>query len=228
MAEMDEKDLAQHWAERTEAIRSRETAAIPHWYNPWVHLGFTLSACSVTAISALAGLENVTTWEWFTPLWVFLGANAFEWHIHRNGLHRKTRLLYRLYERHTPMHHSVYTHGDMVLRSAREMKLVLLPGFGIAGIIALIVPIALGLSRLVSANAGRFFLATACLYVLFYEVSHLLYHVDPDSRLGRLPGLAYLRRHHTIHHDPRLMQRWNFNVTIPLFDKILKTSSQSR
>ena len=27
MAEMDEKDLAQHWAERTEAIRSRETAA---------------------------------------------------------------------------------------------------------------------------------------------------------------------------------------------------------
>ncbi|MBK7399278.1 MAG: hypothetical protein IPJ34_24170 [Myxococcales bacterium] len=30
--------------------------------------------------------------------------------------------------------------------------------------------------------------------------------------------MRFLREHHRRHHHPRLMQRWNFNVTIPLFD----------
>ncbi len=32
-----------------------------------------------------------------------------------------------------------------------------------------------------------------------------------------------LRTHHARHHDPRLMQRWNFNVTVPLFDAVMGT-----
>jgi sterol desaturase/sphingolipid hydroxylase (fatty acid hydroxylase superfamily) len=32
-----------------------------------------------------------------------------------------------------------------------------------------------------------------------------------------------LRRHHAIHHDPRLMQRYNFNVTVPLWDWVRGT-----
>jgi sterol desaturase/sphingolipid hydroxylase (fatty acid hydroxylase superfamily) len=32
-----------------------------------------------------------------------------------------------------------------------------------------------------------------------------------------------LRRHHAVHHDPELMQRWNFNVTVPLWDLVRGT-----
>ena len=45
------------------------------------------------------------------------------------------------------------------------------------------------------------------------------------SRVTELEGaiLGVLRRHHAWHHTPELMQRWNFNVTVPLADWILRT-----
>jgi len=32
-----------------------------------------------------------------------------------------------------------------------------------------------------------------------------------------------LREHHRRHHHPALMQKWNFNVTVPLFDWVHRT-----
>ena len=60
-------------------------------------------------------------------------------------------------------------------------------------------------------------------YVLSYEWLHLAYHLPPDSFVGRLPPIRFLRRHHATHHDPRLMMRWNFNITIPLWDLVRGT-----
>jgi sterol desaturase/sphingolipid hydroxylase (fatty acid hydroxylase superfamily) len=44
-----------------------------------------------------------------------------------------------------------------------------------------------------------------------------------DSFVGRLALVRVLREHHRRHHHPALMQRWNFNVTLPLFDWLYKT-----
>ena len=48
-----------------------------------------------------------------------------------------------------------------------------------------------------------------------YEVLHLCYHAPKDSFIGRLSLIRVLRAHHARHHDPRIMQRYNFNVTVP-------------
>jgi len=51
-----------------------------------------------------------------------------------------------------------------------------------------------------------------------YELSHLSYHLPETTWIGRRRVIRWLREHHARHHDPRLMQKWNFNVTIPVFD----------
>ena len=75
----------------------------------------------------------------------------------------------------------------------------------------------------VSRDAALLGLATAMAYFVSYEWLHLAYHLPSSSRVFRLPWLARLREHHRRHHDPRLMKRWNFNVTVPVFDLLHRT-----
>ncbi len=60
-------------------------------------------------------------------------------------------------------------------------------------------------------------------YVVSYEWMHLSYHLPPESFVGRLALVRFMRRHHAIHHDPRIMQKWNFNVSVPLWDVVRRT-----
>jgi sterol desaturase/sphingolipid hydroxylase (fatty acid hydroxylase superfamily) len=39
----------------------------------------------------------------------------------------------------------------------------------------------------------------------------------------RIRSSPWLREQHRRHHHPRLMQRWNFNVTVPLWDWVRGT-----
>ena len=64
-------------------------------------------------------------------------------------------------------------------------------------------------------------------YVIAYEVTHLLYHL-PEALVGDSRLVRVLKEHHARHHDPRLMQKWNFNVTVPLADWVLKTIAPKR
>jgi hypothetical protein len=130
-----------------------------------------------------------------------------------------------IYDKHTPMHHMIYVEEDMALRSTKEFRLVLIPAAGVLGIVLAAAPMAIAVGRLWSASAGWLFLVTASLYMVTYEVLHLCYHAPSDSFIGRLGFIRVMRAHHAKHHDPRLMQRWNFNVTVPLFDWILGTTA---
>ena len=84
-------------------------------------------------------------------------------------------------------------------------------------------PIAFAIGLLFGANAGWIFVVTSSLFMVMYELLHLSYHLPADSFIGRQPLVHWLRRHHARHHDPRLMQRWNFNVTFPIFDYVMGT-----
>jgi sterol desaturase/sphingolipid hydroxylase (fatty acid hydroxylase superfamily) len=59
--------------------------------------------------------------------------------------------------------------------------------------------------------------------VLVYEWLHLAYHLPDESFIGRRLLIRRLRQHHARHHNPKLMQRWNMNVTLPLFDWVFGT-----
>jgi sterol desaturase/sphingolipid hydroxylase (fatty acid hydroxylase superfamily) len=57
---------------------------------------------------------------------------------------------------------------------------------------------------------------------------HLCYHAPENSWLGKLPGLAYLREHHRVHHSQALMRNYNFNITYPLMDLLFRTTYQGK
>lgn len=209
---------------RRDELRARLVARIPRWYRPWLHLAFpslvglaVIVAC-VVSLRALRPIELVAV-----PL-TFVLLNAGEWRIHRDLLHRRTPPLRVLYDRHTPEHHMVFVTDDMAMRSTRELHLVLIPAYGIvaAAVGALPIPAALWLGFGLR-NPALLFMAVTMAYVVGYEWMHLSYHAPADSLVGRMRLVARLRRHHAVHHAPELMQTWNFNVTIPLWDWIRGT-----
>ncbi len=204
-----------------EQVRARWHAEIPRWYWPWGHLAFPSLVGLGIIGGAIASVRELRPWQLLTVPLVLLLSNAVEWRVHKVVLHRRFWPLQDLYYRHTPNHHRVFITGDMVIRSPREFRFVLLPFWAIVALFFLTGPITAGLALAGQHNLAALFVATSMGYVLSYEWLHLAYHLPPDSFVGR--RVTRLRKHHATHHDPSLMQSWNFNVTLPLWDWIRGT-----
>jgi len=192
-------------------------------YRPWLHLAVE----SFTGLALCAGAawlaRGAGLWHLAFAAGLLVASNATEWHIHRDVLHVRRRHLEILYDYHTPIHHAVYVTGDMAMRSAREMRLVLIPAYGVALLFLLLSPAAALLWLLGGRVLAGVFVLCTMGYVLAYEWLHLVWHLPHSSPLSRLRLVQRLRRHHEIHHHPRLMQRMNFNVTVPLWDWVRGT-----
>jgi hypothetical protein len=212
-------------AARRDELRARLLAEIPRWYSPWLHLAFPSLVGIGVMLTCAALLHDLRPVELVAVPATFVLLNAGEWRIHRDLLHKRTWPLTVLYDRHTPQHHMVFVTDDMAIRSTREFRLVLIPVYGIiaAGIGALPIPIALWLGFGLR-NVALLFMATTMGYVVAYEWMHLAYHAPADSFIGRLTLIHRLRHHHAVHHEPALMQKWNFNVTIPLWDWVRRST----
>jgi len=213
----------------SEAKDSREVfrAKIRDAISPRYSAAFHVAAPAVVGVSlivvALANLHHVLWWELLFPPFIYVLSNAVEHRAHRLTLHRRTPGMTILYDRHTPIHHRIFIAKDMAIRDSRECALVLLPWFGIVAIFALTTPFTL-LLWFTERNLACLFVATSMFYVLSYEWLHLAYHLSPTSFIGRNPVIRALRRHHATHHHPPLMQKWNFNVTVPLWDWVRGTT----
>lgn len=206
-----------------ERVRVEAIARIPSWYSGWAHLAFP-SAVGIGLIAAAVSLlDRPSLAAWLTVPAVFVFVNFVEWHVHHHVLHRRTWPLEELFWRHTPEHHVIFVRDDMAMRSPREFRLVLIPFYGILAIFVTTLPVTAALWMWVSSNVALLWVATTMGYVVAYEWLHLSYHLPIDSRVGRLGVIRWLRRHHAMHHTPELMQRWNFNVTVPLADRVLGT-----
>jgi hypothetical protein len=210
-----------------EEFRAELLARIPRWYSPAAHVILPALAALAIAAFAISRIHDLRLWQLaFVPVFLVIG-NAIEWHAHRGLLHRRTRFLESLYVHHTPQHHALYVSDAMPIRSARELKFVLLPAYGILSILASTSPIVIFFFAIGQPNLAALWVASAVAYLLSYEWLHLAYHLPESSRIGRLPVIQRLRRHHQLHHVPVLMQRWNFNVTVPLWD-VVRGSFYSR
>lgn len=217
-------------AESRDQLRARLLAG--RFYSPWVHLGIT----SFTGLGAMAlactWLHEVKWWQvvFGVVLWVL--ANATEWRIHKTLLHHRTPGFTILYDRHTPQHHVLYLTDDMAIRSWKEFKLVLLPPYAI-------VLLALGLSPAIAAiyygwpkplwnevdqhNLAAIFTLVTMGFIVSYEWLHLSYHLPDEHFISRLSAIKVLKRCHAVHHHPVRMNKWNFNVTVPLWDLVRGT-----
>ncbi len=204
-------------------LRADMLSRVSRWYSPALHLAFPAVAGLAIAAWALSRVQDLRPWQLALVLAYLVFANAVEWHAHRGVLHRRVRFLEAMYLRHTPQHHAMYVADQMALGSFREATFVLLPAYGLFVILALTAPVPLALAWLGQPNLAALWIASAVVYVLTYEWLHLAYHLPETSLVGRLPIVQRLRRHHQLHHAPQLMQRWNFNVTVPLWDLVRGT-----
>lgn len=167
---------------------------------------------------------------WIVPAYLVI-ANLVEHFVHRVLMHRPLwpRALYR---GHTLGHHRAFHHGSMAIDDWREMELVLMPAFTIGvffiGIGPIVALVAWGFGR----GAAGFFLLTAIATFLGYEGLHALYHLPAPVRaqigLARIPLFAALERHHR-HHHRLVRMRWvNFNISMPLSDRLFGTLESER
>lgn len=195
-------------------------------YRGRLHLAFTSLLCLAVIAGCLAALENVRSLEWLAVPLTFLYANLVEYFGHRGPMHHPRPGLRLVYERHARQHHRFFTDRRMAFEGPRDYKAVLFPPVLIVFYLAgFALPAGLVLAWLAGDNVALLFVATAVAYFLNYEWLHFAYHAPRDARVSRLPGMATLRRLHTRHHDPRFMQRANFNITYPIGDWLFGTLS---
>lgn len=191
---------------------------IPGSYRPAIHFGVPGLFGVAVLVACIAGLRAPTLVELAAIPVTLFGGFAFEWRVHRDVLHRETWPMGLLYRRHELAHHVVYTYDDMQMRSWRELGLILMPVPAIFIVFGMTVALALGVGALLGVNVALLFVATAMVFFLSYEWLHAAYHLSDSSFVGRLGFVRRLRELHRRHHDPRLMKKWNFNVTVPVFD----------
>src|SRR5579863_7967452 len=198
-----------------EALRAEWVARIPRWYNPWLHLAITTSfgvGFSVAAGLQIHALRPVQLL--IVPLvWVF--SNATEWRAHRDLLHKLQPLAKQIYVQHTLQHHRLYFTEDMEIRNPKELRMVLMPSYGILLILLTTLPIAAALWFGGERNLDALFVIMTQLYVVSYEWLHLSYHLPRDGFIGRRALIRKLGRHHAVHHAPERMNLWNMNVNFP-------------
>jgi hypothetical protein len=214
-AQREDAEVSLHERRRSEIVES-----IPGWYNPWLHIAAPTTVCLTLMAGALASLRAPAPVVWLTVPFTLVFSLGFEWRVHKNVLHRRTAGVEVLYSRHELAHHVLFTYDDITMRSLREAWLVLMPPYAVLLVALINAPMTVGVGLLFGHNAGCLYLATSMFFFLSYEWLHLAYHLPKDSFIGRRALIARLREIHRRHHDPHLMKRWNFNVTIPLFDWI--------
>lgn len=204
-----------------EEFRKAQMAALPKWYSPLRHIACTVGIGVAALLVASAMIHDVRWWEFLAVPATIVFANFFEWWAHKHVLHRRRKLFGILYEKHTPLHHRLYRRHDMAVKEYRELAFVLIPAAGVLGIVIIASPIALAAGLVFGSNVGWLVMLIQALYMVMYELFHLSYHLPKDHPVRRL--LRRPAEHHSRHHDPELMQKANFNVTLPLADWVLGT-----
>ena len=206
----------------------RATQIGPH-YRGIAHACFTFGVGIAVIVLAVMSVHEVRPIEWLTVPLTFLYANLSEYFGHRGPMHHPRRGLRIIYERHAGQHHRFFTSDAMALEGARDLKVVLFPILMITFfLLCFALPVGLLLGWLASSNVAWLFIATAVAYFLNYEALHWIYHLPASSALGRVPLVARLRRLHQLHHDPRLMAHYNFNITYPIGDLLFGTLWRER
>jgi hypothetical protein len=204
-----------------ERRREELLASIPAGYSYKLHLALPSLMTGAISAVAIAMIHRLRAVELLMIPAMFVLSNAGEWVAHRYLLHKRLPwFLGEIYVRHELEHHQVYVARDMAMRHPRELQMILIPAYGVLVLLASVVPYALLAALFLSLNCAMLVIICSLVYFIVYEWLHLSYHLPADSRVGRNRVIAHLRRLHQTHHDPRLMKRFNFNVTVGLFDRI--------
>jgi sterol desaturase/sphingolipid hydroxylase (fatty acid hydroxylase superfamily) len=208
------------------AVRFARAEHIAAGYSPWRHMALTLALATALAALGVVLAARARAADWLgLPVFLVI-ANLIEWMVHRNPMHRplRPRLLYK---NHAQLHHLAFTDANMVIDRTTDLGLIMMPWYTMLGLFAVASPIMAIAGVLRGPGLAGVFLLGAVAYFLCYETLHALYHL-PDATLdragvGRLRAFRRLQAHHRHHHILGRMAAVNFNVTVPLWDRLLGT-----
>lgn len=173
-------------------------------------------------------LETLKWTELITLPIFFLLANFAVYIIHKFPLHRNLPFMQWAYTIHSKQHHRYYTHENFTFNNWNDFHLLLFPKLVVVGHCLIAVPMIYLLMRTFSsANVASLAAFMSSFYFILYEVFHFISHLPHGHWALKTKYLAYMHHHHRIHHDPRLMHNYNFNIVCPLFDKLLGTSKNN-
>ena len=199
---------------------------LPVDYSAGAHLLRTVLIATGIAGGALWLARGAAPIDWLLLPAFFVVANFIEWAVHKNPMHRPLtpRILYT---NHALIHHRAFLHDTMAINQTSELGLIMMPWYTMLGLFAVASPIMAIAGVLRGPGLAGVFLLGAVAYFLSYETLHALYHL-PDATLdragiGRLRAFRRLQAHHRHHHILGRMAAVNFNVTVPLMDRLFGT-----
>jgi hypothetical protein len=216
--------------ERQRNFRETYRSRLVGWYNGYVHV-LIIYGIGVGLFYVFANnIHSVQWWEWLTIPIVFLLCNIFEWFVHRHVMHRPIDLpgLRAVYNRHTLNHHQFFTDSEIRFLNHRDWRVTVFPTYALVVFTLMSIPPALILGLLITSNVGWLVISTTIGMYLLYEFMHFCCHVDENWFVANCPFVNTLRRHHTAHHNTRLMMERNMNLTFPIADWLFGTSDLDR
>src|SRR5258707_935045 len=206
--------------ERQRNYRATYRHRIAGWYNGWLH-AFVIYVIGFTALSVyFANIRDLRWWELAIVPVTFLGANFFEWWIHRFVMHRPSQVkaFRAIYNRHTLMHHQFFTEQEMRFADHHDWRVTFFPPYALVTFTMMSIPPALAFGWLISPNVGWLLISTTTSMYLIYEFMHFCCHVDENWFVRHAPFVNTIRRHHTAHHNQSIMMERNMNLTFPVMD----------
>lgn len=216
--------------DRQADFRRQYRSRIAGWYNGYVHILviYTIGAAALYIFTE--HIANVLWWEWLTIPAVLLMCNIFEWFLHQHVMHRpiNNKGLRAIYTRHTLNHHQFFTDSEMRFRDQTDWRVTVFPPYAMVVFILMSLPGVAFLYLIATSNVAWLFICSTTSMYLIYEFMHFCCHVDENWFVRHCPLVNTLRRHHTAHHNDRLMMEVNMNLTFPIADWMFGTSDLDR
>lgn len=204
-------------------FRTRYRAGIPRWYHAGVHGGFVLAWGLGVIATVFATNGWPAAWAWLAAVPALLLFNIGEYTVHRELGHVKRPWARLFYQRHSGDHHSFFVPGRLHFEQARDWRVIFFPPWLVVVYSLLVVGPAYWLLSRWQTDVAAVSAATLMAGYLSYEAVHAVSHLPDSHWLTRVPGLAAMRRHHALHHDPAHMTRRHFNIVFPFTDWLRRT-----
>jgi hypothetical protein len=203
---------------------------VSKYYHPYFHIGWNIGVLSFL----MAGHALMIT-DWNLGI---LGVYAFclllgnftVWALHRYPLHKRYKVSEYAYERHTVMHHRYFTQDHITYEEDMDFFAVFFPMSVILGFALIVQPLFFFSVRyFFGTNLAFAFASGTAMYFLLYEFVHWASHLKTSHPLIKyVPWLKAMRAHHLVHHNPKLMMKYNFCIVYPLMDYIMGTKYKEK
>lgn len=197
----------------------------PKFYSPALHVCFNIGTLLALVVFHFTAVKAMTPASWAMMLAMLIIGNMAVWWIHQYPLHRRWKWWSFPYDAHTVQHHRYFTSDHILLEEKDEIYDVMFPWFVVAGFAIVAQPIFYFLVLFLSGSEdlAHVFAGSAAAYFILYEFVHTSNHLRDDHIILKIPGLKFMKEHHRLHHNPKLMGKYNMGIVFPFADYLFGT-----